>query len=85
MGDLSGDDALCREIWKACSGSLLDVPKAGEKVYYFPRLHVEQLEQSSNQELIERLQLSNLPTKILCRVLHIRLLVCLIIDHFKCS
>lgn len=43
MGDLSGDDALCREIWKACSGSLLDVPKAGEKVYYFPRLHVEQV------------------------------------------
>ncbi|KAK4717363.1 hypothetical protein R3W88_015701 [Solanum pinnatisectum] len=70
-----GDDALCREIWKACSGSLLDVSKAGERVYYFPRLHVEQLEQSSNQELIERLQLSNLPPKILCRVLHIRLLV----------
>ncbi|XP_055811484.1 auxin response factor 4-like isoform X2 [Solanum dulcamara] len=72
---ISGDDALCREIWKACSGSLLDVSKAGERVYYFPRLHVEQLEQSSNQELIERLQLSNLPPKILCRVLHIRLLV----------
>ncbi|TMX03079.1 hypothetical protein EJD97_018476 [Solanum chilense] len=70
-----GDDGLCREIWKACSGSLLDVSKAGERVYYFPRLHVEQLEQSSNQELIEKLQLSNLPPKILCRVLHNRLLV----------
>ncbi|XP_049403679.1 uncharacterized protein LOC125867285 [Solanum stenotomum] len=70
-----GDDALCREIWKACSGSLLDVSKAGERVYYFPRLHVDQLEQSSKHELIERLQLSNLPPKILCRVLHIRLLV----------
>ncbi|XP_049354796.1 uncharacterized protein LOC125819408 [Solanum verrucosum] len=70
-----GDDGLCREIWKVCSGSSLDVSKAGERVYYFPRLHVEQLEQSSNQELIERLQLSNLPPKILCRVVHIRLLV----------
>ncbi|KAG5607887.1 hypothetical protein H5410_029379 [Solanum commersonii] len=74
-----GDDALCREIWKVCSGSSLDVSKAGERVYYFPRLHVDQLEQSSNQELIERLQLSNLPPKILCRVLHIRLLVC--VEH----
>ncbi|CAN4096192.1 unnamed protein product [Withania somnifera] len=70
-----GDDALCREIWKVCSGSLLDVPKVGERVYYFPRLHVDQLEQSSNQDLIERLHSSNLPPKILCRVLHIRLLV----------
>ncbi|XP_059317466.1 auxin response factor 2-like [Lycium ferocissimum] len=70
-----GDDALCREIWKACSGSLLDVPKVGERVYYFPRLHMEQLEQSSNLEWIQGLQLSNLPRKILCRVLHIRLLV----------
>ncbi|MCD9561054.1 hypothetical protein HAX54_019988 [Datura stramonium] len=71
-----GDDALCREIWKVSSGSLCDVPKAGERVYYFPRLHVEQLEHSSNQELIEKLlQLSNFPPKILCRVLHIRFLV----------
>uniref|UniRef100_M1C519 ARF domain class transcription factor n=1 Tax=Solanum tuberosum TaxID=4113 RepID=M1C519_SOLTU len=38
-----GDDGLRREIWKVCSGSSLDVPKAGERVYYFPRLHVEQV------------------------------------------
>ncbi|XP_060212420.1 auxin response factor 11-like [Lycium barbarum] len=70
-----GDDAICKEMWKACSSSILDVSKAGERVYYFPRLHMEQLEQSTNQELTERMQLSNLPPKILCRVLHIRFLV----------
>lgn len=34
-----------------------------------------QLEASTNQELNQRIPLFNLPSKILCRVLHVQLLV----------
>ncbi|KAL3652814.1 Auxin response factor 9 [Castilleja foliolosa] len=67
-------DALYEELWKACAGPLVDVPKAGERVYYFPQGHMEQLEASTNQELNQRIPMFNLPSKILCRVFNIQLL-----------
>ncbi|KAL6547745.1 hypothetical protein OROHE_009450 [Orobanche hederae] len=69
-----GKDVLYGELWKACAGPLVDVPKVGERVYYFPQGHMEQLEASTNQELNERIPLFNLPSKILCRVLNFQLL-----------
>ncbi|GER57591.1 auxin response factor [Striga asiatica] len=67
-------DALYEELWKACAGPLVDVPKVGERVYYFPQGHMEQLEASTNQELNQRIPMFNLPPKILCRVFNIQLL-----------
>ncbi|KAJ6701890.1 AUXIN RESPONSE FACTOR 9 [Salix koriyanagi] len=69
-----GGDDLYTELWKACSGPLVDVPKRGERVFYFPQGHMEQLEASTNQELNQRVPLFNLPSKILCRVIHTQLL-----------
>ncbi|KAL3844458.1 hypothetical protein ACJIZ3_001861 [Penstemon smallii] len=69
-----GKDALYGELWKACAGPLVDVPKIEERVYYFPQGHMEQLEASTNQELNQRIPMFNLPSKILCRVLNILLL-----------
>lgn len=69
-----GEDDLYTELWKACAGPLVDVPRAGERVFYFPQGHMEQLEASTNQELNERIPLFNLPPKILCRVMYIQLL-----------
>lgn len=37
-----GDD-LYAELWKACAGPLVEVPRRGERVYYFPQGHVEQV------------------------------------------
>ncbi|KAL6533616.1 hypothetical protein OROHE_013449 [Orobanche hederae] len=68
------NDALYEELWKACAGPLVDVPKVGERVYYFPQGHMEQLEASTNQELNQRIPMFNLPSKILCRVFNIQLL-----------
>ncbi|GAV91793.1 AUX_IAA domain-containing protein/B3 domain-containing protein/Auxin_resp domain-containing protein [Cephalotus follicularis] len=68
-----GDD-LYKELWKACAGPLVDVPLVGESVFYFPQGHMEQLEASTNQELNQRIPVFNLPSKILCRVIHIHLL-----------
>ncbi|KAK4400965.1 Auxin response factor 9 [Sesamum angolense] len=67
-------DLLYGELWKACAGPLVDVPVAGERVYYFPQGHMEQLEASTNQELNQRKPMFNLPPKILCRVCDIQLL-----------
>ncbi|KZV35176.1 hypothetical protein F511_08988 [Dorcoceras hygrometricum] len=69
-----GKDMLYTELWKACAGPLVDVPKVGERVYYFPQGHMEQLEASTNQELNQRIPMFNLPSKILCRVFNIQLL-----------
>ncbi|KAF3448734.1 hypothetical protein FNV43_RR09447 [Rhamnella rubrinervis] len=67
-------DELYPELWKACAGPLVDVPRPDERVFYFPQGHMEQLEASTNQELNQRIPLFNLPSKILCRVLNVQLL-----------
>lgn len=36
-------DALCRELWHACAGPLVTLPREGERVYYFPEGHMEQV------------------------------------------
>jgi hypothetical protein len=44
-GGGGGKDALFVELWKACAGPLSSVPLLGEKVYYFPQGHIEQVRQ----------------------------------------
>ncbi|KAL7167760.1 hypothetical protein ACSBR2_038256 [Camellia fascicularis] len=68
-----GGDDLYTELWKACAGPLVDVPRSGERVFYFPQGHMEQLEASTNQELNEKIPHFNLPSKILCRVINVHL------------
>lgn len=36
-------DALYRELWCACAGPLVNLPLEGERVYYFPQGHMEQV------------------------------------------
>ncbi|CAA3023568.1 auxin response factor 9-like isoform X2 [Olea europaea var. sylvestris] len=65
---------LYTELWKACAGPLVDVPKIKERVYYFPQGRMEQLEASTNEELNQKITTFNLPSKILCSVFNIELL-----------
>ncbi|XVF73011.1 hypothetical protein PTKIN_Ptkin12aG0167300 [Pterospermum kingtungense] len=69
-----GGDDLYPELWKLCAGPLVEIPRVHERVFYFPQGHMEQLEASTNQELNDQAPLFKLPSKILCRVLHIQLL-----------
>jgi len=39
----SNDDELYTELWKACAGPLVEVPRYGERVFYFPQGHMEQV------------------------------------------
>lgn len=72
--DTGQEDDMYTELWKACAGPLVDIPRAGERVFYFPQGHMEQLEASMNQELNQQIPQFNLPSKILCKVVHLQLL-----------
>ncbi|KAK6139537.1 hypothetical protein DH2020_026720 [Rehmannia glutinosa] len=69
----ASNDALYKELWHACAGPLVTVPREGERVYYFPQGHMEQLEASTHQGLDQQLPSFNLPSKILCKVVHVQL------------
>jgi len=71
-----GKDALFVELWKACAGPLSCVPPLGEKVYYLPQGHIEQVEASTNQLAEQQgTPLYNLPWKIPCKLMNIELKV----------
>eukprot|EP01018_Ginkgo_biloba_P017330 Gb_23328 [translate_table: standard] len=80
------NDFLYEELWHACAGPLVTVPRIGERVFYFPQGHMEQLsiratacstttevEASTNQGADQQMPLYNLPSKILCRVINVQL------------
>ncbi|KAK1403040.1 hypothetical protein POM88_002645 [Heracleum sosnowskyi] len=65
---------LYTELWGACAGPLVEVPSRGERVYYFPQGHMEQLQASTNQELDQHIPKFSLPSKILYRVVNVQLM-----------
>ncbi|KAL9253369.1 Auxin response factor 7-like protein [Drosera capensis] len=69
----SVSDALYRELWHACAGPLVNVPREGERVYYFPQGHMEQLEASMHQGSNQQMPSFNFPSKILCKVVNVEL------------
>ncbi|CAL2236590.1 unnamed protein product [Prunus armeniaca] len=66
-------DALYKELWHACAGPLVSLPREGERVYYFPQGHMEQLEASMHQGSEQQMPSFNLPSKILCKVVNVQL------------
>ncbi|XP_071698046.1 auxin response factor 1 isoform X2 [Rutidosis leptorrhynchoides] len=72
-GGQQSAEALYKELWNACAGPLGNVPREGERVYYFPQGHMEQLEASMHQGLDQQLPSFNLPAKILCKVMNVQL------------
>ncbi|XP_022739082.1 auxin response factor 2A-like [Durio zibethinus] len=67
------ETALYTELWHACAGPLVTVPREGERVFYFPQGHIEQVEASTNQVADQQMPVYNLPSKILCRVINVQL------------
>eukprot|EP00268_Persea_americana_P050891 TRINITY_DN557_c0_g2_i1.p1 TRINITY_DN557_c0_g2~~TRINITY_DN557_c0_g2_i1.p1 ORF type:complete len:688 (+),score=142.95 TRINITY_DN557_c0_g2_i1:712-2775(+) len=74
-GHVSGasGNVLYNELWHACAGPLVSVPREQERVYYFPQGHMEQLVASTHQGLDQQIPSFNLPSKILCRVVNVQL------------
>ncbi|KAA8540625.1 hypothetical protein F0562_024456 [Nyssa sinensis] len=72
-GKVDPEIALYTELWHACAGPLVTVPREGEHVFYFPQGHIEQVEASTNQVADQAMPVYNLPSKILCRVINVQL------------
>ncbi|XP_051119694.1 auxin response factor 2B-like [Andrographis paniculata] len=72
-GKVDAETALYTELWRACAGPLVTVPREQELVFYFPQGHIEQVEASTNQSADQQLPMYNLPPKILCRVADVKL------------
>ncbi|XP_043705451.1 auxin response factor 2B-like [Telopea speciosissima] len=72
-GGRGSEDALYTELWHACAGPLVTVPREGERVFYFPQGHIEQVEASTNQVADQQMPVYNLLPKILCRVINVHL------------
>ncbi|KAK4281094.1 hypothetical protein QN277_012628 [Acacia crassicarpa] len=75
-GGLSGEgeeDVLNDSLWQACAGSSVVVPRAGDLVFYFPQGHLEQVADFTCQDGHMELPASDLPSKILCRVMSVQL------------
>ncbi|CAD5177622.1 unnamed protein product [Musa acuminata subsp. malaccensis] len=73
VGGKDSVDALYTELWHACAGPLVTIPRVGERVFYFPQGHMEQVEASTNQVADQQMPVYNLPWKILCRVMNVHL------------
>ncbi|XP_023757978.1 auxin response factor 2B isoform X1 [Lactuca sativa] len=72
-GKADADIALYKDLWRACAGPLVTVPRENELVFYFPQGHIEQVEASTNQVADQQMPVYNLPAKILCRVVNVQL------------
>ncbi|EFH60326.1 hypothetical protein ARALYDRAFT_319704 [Arabidopsis lyrata subsp. lyrata] len=66
---------MYEQLWKLCAGPLCDIPKIGEKVYYFPQGHIELIEAYTREELNKIQPIFDLPSKLQCRVIAIQLKV----------
>ncbi|XP_020211912.1 auxin response factor 2 isoform X2 [Cajanus cajan] len=68
-------DELSRELWRACAGTPVYIPRDGEKVYYFPQGHLEQVAAYTQHQQDGQMEIPvfDLPSKILCRVMYVHL------------
>ncbi|KAL8146277.1 hypothetical protein AgCh_004138 [Apium graveolens] len=61
------------ELWHACAGPLITLPKKGDLVVYFPQGHLEQAASASN---LTHIEVSNfgLSPHIVCKIMDVQLL-----------
>ena len=62
----ASSSSVCLELWHACAGPLISLPKKGSLVVYFPQGHLEQL--SDFPAVVY-----DLPPHIFCRVVDVKL------------
>jgi auxin response factor len=63
---------VCLELWHACAGPLISLPKKGSVVVYLPQGHLEHL--GENTAAVYR---HNLPPQVFCRVVDVKVHVSL--------
>ncbi|XP_077226710.1 auxin response factor 15-like isoform X2 [Tasmannia lanceolata] len=64
----SSPPSVCLELWHACAGPLISLPRKGSFIVYFPQGHLEQASDFPPLPLVY-----HLPPHLLCRVIHVNL------------
>ncbi|OIW13348.1 hypothetical protein TanjilG_02868 [Lupinus angustifolius] len=66
---------LKAELWRLCAGPCVYVPRVGEKIFYFPQGHLEQVVAFTQHQQDGHMDIPayDLPSKILCRVMCVQL------------
>lgn len=67
--------SVCMELWHACAGPLISLPKKGSAVVYFPQGHVEHLPEHPAVAY-------DLPPHVFCRVVDVKLHVMISVFFF---
>ncbi|KAJ7947030.1 Auxin response factor [Quillaja saponaria] len=62
----SSSSSVCLDLWHACAGPLISLPKKGSAVVYFPQGHFEQVHDFPAASY-------NLPPHVVCRVVDVKL------------
>ncbi|KAL8143863.1 LOW QUALITY PROTEIN: hypothetical protein V2J09_016895 [Rumex salicifolius] len=65
---------LHSELWHACAGPLVSLPRVGSLVYYFPQGHSEQVAVSTKCSTTSQVpNYPNLPSQLMCQVHNVTL------------
>ena len=64
----SRPSSVCLELWHACAGPMISLPKKGTLVVYFPQGHLEQ-----HLHDFPLPASANIPSHLFCRVLDVKL------------
>ncbi|KAG4959860.1 hypothetical protein JHK87_036493 [Glycine soja] len=64
----SSSSTVCLELWHACAGPMISLPKKGSVVVYFPQGHLEQ-----HLHDFPLPASANIPSHVFCRVLDVKL------------
>ncbi|KAL8136789.1 hypothetical protein V2J09_002790 [Rumex salicifolius] len=67
----SSSSSVCMELWHACAGPLISLPKKGSLVAYLPQGHI--LEQHSFSDYFPGTPFERIPPHVFCRVLDVKL------------
>nr|XP_043636411.1 auxin response factor 2A-like [Erigeron canadensis] len=64
---------LHNQLWFQCAGLTAKVPSVGDKVFYFPQGHLEQVAACLHEQLGLEIPTYDLPPRILCKVTDVQL------------
>lgn len=69
----AGAEAVCLELWHACAGPLISLPRKGSVVVYLPQGHLEHLGDGGGGGGGGGLFRYDLPPHVFCRVIDVKL------------
>ncbi|GMH19538.1 hypothetical protein Nepgr_021379 [Nepenthes gracilis] len=67
ISSAASSSAVCMELWHACAGPLISLPKKGSVVVYFPQGHLEHFPDFPG------ISVDKIPPHVFCRVIDVKL------------